>query len=285
MDYLLIHNDLILYARAVPSRERLRKRCPQDPRLTNVSLYVEIHHIIPRSLGGLDLPSNLVEVLPEEHLFLHMLRYRIYGKREDALAVRCMLNGYGNKSVFASTRIALTKQIRMGYAWIRSHAQQVREGEGWHTPDGIKRITESRRGKMPARDIVTNELVGNVELTHPNVLSGRWVHHSKGRKQSDAEKAKHRRFGQDNNNASGLTDEYFVQKGVEAFEEEGIILSWDRMIVRASERGFPWIKSLKSRFGGRGARGYYACVVERTGATYDPYWAQRLRRSNQLFSK
>lgn len=273
MDYKLIHDRTIAYIRSTPSKDRLRKRNPLDPRLASDSIYIEIHHIIPRSLGGLDDPTNLVEVLPEEHIFLHMLRYKVYMKREDALAVRFMLNGIGRKARSVVTRIALTKQLRMGYAWIRTHAQTIREAEGWQTPDGVRRIAEARRGRMPARDAVTGELVGNVELTHPNVVSGRWVHHSKGRKQSDAERAHQslRQRGQANGNASGLTEEYLVEKGVEAFREFGIILSWNRMIALANARGFRWIKSLKSRFGGTGQKGYYAAVVARTGAAYDPY--------------
>jgi hypothetical protein len=41
--------------------------------------YFEIHHVVPRSFGGLDDPGNLVKLLPEDHFFAHLLLARIYG--------------------------------------------------------------------------------------------------------------------------------------------------------------------------------------------------------------
>lgn len=40
--------------------------------------YREVHHILPRSLGGLDEESNLVVIKFEEHLLLHGLLCRVY---------------------------------------------------------------------------------------------------------------------------------------------------------------------------------------------------------------
>lgn len=273
MNYKHIHDTHITYIRSTPTRDRLLKRNPTDSRLAAASLYIEMHHIIPRSLGGLDDSSNLVEVLPEEHIFLHMLRYKIYGKREDALAVRFMLNGYDAKPLLSGTKIALTKQIRMGYAWIRTHAQTIREKHGWHTPEGVANISKARRGKMPAKDALTGKKIGMVEITHPKVLSGEWVHHTKGRQFSakEIEQIKTRSKGQSNGNASGLPDEYFIQKGLEAFKEFGFILSWGEMLKLSKVRGFRWIKSLRSRFDGKDRAGYYMILEEQTKVKFNPY--------------
>ena len=40
--------------------------------------YREVHHILPRTLGGLDNESNLVVIKFEEHLLLHALLCRVY---------------------------------------------------------------------------------------------------------------------------------------------------------------------------------------------------------------
>lgn len=40
--------------------------------------YYEKHHIIPRSLGGTDHPSNLVMLTPKEHYIAHLLLYNHY---------------------------------------------------------------------------------------------------------------------------------------------------------------------------------------------------------------
>jgi len=40
--------------------------------------YYEKHHIVPRSLGGTDHPSNLVMLTPKEHYIAHLLLYNHY---------------------------------------------------------------------------------------------------------------------------------------------------------------------------------------------------------------
>lgn len=277
MNYKKIHDSLINHIKTSLSRDRLARRNPNDHRLNEKTLYVEIHHIIPRSLGGLDVQDNLVEVLPEEHLFLHMLRYKIYHKREDALAVRCMLNGFVCQKARIQAGLAIGKKIRMGYAWLRSHSAFLRKTEGWHTPDGVKRISEARKGTMPARDISTGKIIGAVDVNHPNVLSGKWVHHSKGRKQSQKEidDKRQRYAAQKNPNASGLSEQYFIDKGIELYYEFGRILSWGEVLNLSSKRGFKWIKSLKSRFDGKGIKGYYEILEEKTKTKYNPYFTRQ----------
>lgn len=41
--------------------------------------YTERHHILPRSLGGGDEPSNLIRLTPEDHFFAHLLLAKIHG--------------------------------------------------------------------------------------------------------------------------------------------------------------------------------------------------------------
>lgn len=253
MNYKKIHDELIKYCRETSPKDRLLKRNKNDCRKNDLRMYVEIHHIKPSSLGGTNHPSNLVELLPEEHVFIHMLRYKIYQSREDILAVRFMLNGFSSRAKFK-----LTKKVRMGYAWVRTYAQGVRNSVGWQTPDGRQRISSARKGKMPCKNLATGEKVGMVSLDHPKVKSGEWVHHSKGRIQSKKEilwKRKHN-AGQNNPNASGLSDEYFIQKASEYKSRLSRIPTWAEMLRFSETDGFHWIKSLKSRFGGRGKAGY-----------------------------
>jgi hypothetical protein len=284
MNYKQIHDKLINYCKNSTPKMRLEKRNKNDERLNKNSLYVEIHHIIPRSLEGKDDFSNLVEVLPEEHIFLHMIRYKIYKKREDALAVRCMLNGFSfhPNNVKQNLHIILNKKLRMGYAWIRTHSQTIRKTEGWHTENGLKRISEARKGKIPVKDKDTGEFIGAVSNKHPNVLSGKWVHHTKGRKISEEERTMRKEIGmgQNNNNASGLSEEYFIQKGIEAFQEFGIILPWPAMIKLGEKRGFKWIKSNASRFNGKGTRGYYSILENITGAKVNTYIRNKHFKNN-----
>lgn len=64
MNYARIYADFI--------RDRLAKQ-PSKP------TYYETHHIKPRCLGGGNEPSNLIRLVPEEHLFAHILLAKIHG--------------------------------------------------------------------------------------------------------------------------------------------------------------------------------------------------------------
>lgn len=45
--------------------------------------YGEVHHILPRSLGGMDISQNLVRLTPEEHYRCHELLPFIYTEGKD----------------------------------------------------------------------------------------------------------------------------------------------------------------------------------------------------------
>jgi hypothetical protein len=46
------------------------------------------HHIIPRYMGGIDEPENLVEVTITQHAMFHFCNYQLWGNLEDRLAWR-----------------------------------------------------------------------------------------------------------------------------------------------------------------------------------------------------
>lgn len=49
-------------------------------RVVPTSQYYEVHHIIPRSMGGSNDMNNLVRLTVKEHRHCHILLYRIYRK-------------------------------------------------------------------------------------------------------------------------------------------------------------------------------------------------------------
>jgi hypothetical protein len=60
--------------------------------------YFEKHHIVPRSLGGTDIPDNLICLTPEDHFFAHLLLAKIHGgKLWYALMAMCH-DRYGKRS-------------------------------------------------------------------------------------------------------------------------------------------------------------------------------------------
>lgn len=187
MDYEKIYNRFIEYFKSTKPIDRLIKRNPNDFRVKSDYLYCETHHILPKALGGKDDEENLVVLLPEEHVFIHHLRYKVFDKRIDMLAVRALVNKYTDYSVkekngFAESDELRTWQVVKHYcSVIKQKSAEFRKKHGWQTKDGVRRISEARTGTMPVIDAITKEVIGSVDVNHPNVLTGKWVHHSKGK--------------------------------------------------------------------------------------------------------
>lgn len=184
MNYKKIYYDFCHYCQTVPVKDRLSKRNKNDFRLSlnEDAIYMEKHHIIPRHAGGTDDDTNLVKLTPEEHYFAHLVRWKAYNSRNDFLAVRLIVNGIASKEVMAThfpgerhgklnSRLAKWKQ----------HIQAFRKDHGWQTPEGVANISAARKGTMPVVDVNTGESMGSVDVNHPKVISGEWVHHSKGK--------------------------------------------------------------------------------------------------------
>lgn len=197
MNYLKIYKSIIKN-----SRSKNRKKSNEE--------YFENHHIVPdfmfkdrkrkrkpgHLLGNPDDPSNLVLLTPREHFLCHVLLYKIYkGSRYE----------YQTGSALQFFYIKVMKNHK------RAENIFIKDSE-WYDrcrKIGLESISKARKGKMPAVNSVTGEKVGSVDVDHPNVKSGLWVHHSKGRKLSQEEKDQKSAFstGSNNGNYSGKTDE------------------------------------------------------------------------------
>lgn len=181
MNYEKIYYDLCNYCKNVAVVDRLKARNKNDYRLSAKVIYTERHHIVPKHCGGGNELDNLVDLLPEEHYMAHLIRWKAFKDRNDFLSVRFIVNGVSNKqnvkdSMDERTYSSLIRRISF---W-KQHIYEFRKTSSWHTPDGLKSISESRLGKMACYDCVTNEYVGTHPTNHENVINGNWVHHSKG---------------------------------------------------------------------------------------------------------
>ena len=56
----------------------------------NPDAYVEKHHIIPKFAGGLDNPSNLVDLTFNDHTLAHYIRWVVYKQNQDLTAFNLM---------------------------------------------------------------------------------------------------------------------------------------------------------------------------------------------------
>lgn len=82
MDYKKIHDLLI---------DRAKERINEDIE------YYEVHHILPKCIGGTDVPSNLVKLTPEEHFIIHMLLVKVYPKENSLWYAAKMMCNRNNK--------------------------------------------------------------------------------------------------------------------------------------------------------------------------------------------
>jgi hypothetical protein len=61
---------LIRYQKFIDSRKQ---------RIIPENIYIEKHHIIPRSMGGNDLEENLIDLTAREHFIAHLILWKVYG--------------------------------------------------------------------------------------------------------------------------------------------------------------------------------------------------------------
>lgn len=141
MDYKKIHDALI---------ERAKTR--------TLDGYYEVHHIIPRCMGGKDETANLVRLTPEEHYVVHQLLVKIYPKNK--------------RLSYAAMKMCQGRPTNKLYGWIRRRfAQDVSEnqsGEG-NSQYGTYWITNGSQNKKHRGDDLPDDWI--VGRTYPPVLT------------------------------------------------------------------------------------------------------------------
>lgn len=272
MDYQKLYIKFMNEWKKSSPRSRLEGRDPTSKRLGE-ALYVEVHHITPKAVGGGNELENLVTLLPEEHLFAHKLRYKGFNQRNDMLALRYCLNGMSSKESvrLARSDLRLTKAIMKNYAWIRQQSASFRKKHGWQTADGRSRISTARLGKMPVKDAITGSKIGSIDIDHPKIKSGEWVHHSKGREfgQIERKQISERCMGSSNPNYCPFTDDEILSSAYSYFsnlKQNDECLSISKWIKHShSKLGMPacYAKCRFSMFTGTGHSRFRQAFLEK----------------------
>lgn len=94
--------------------QKIYDRLIERGKSRKLETYAEVHHIIPRCMGGTDDQENLVRLTPEEHYVAHQLLVKIY-------------NG-NHKLVKAVSMMIPNRPSNKMYGWIRkrfSEAQSI----------------------------------------------------------------------------------------------------------------------------------------------------------------
>lgn len=96
----------------------------------DMSGYNEVHHIIPRCLGGNNDNENLILMPIRYHVFAHILLFEIYPNVKGlAFAVSLMLGKYKN-SVRISSKFAAIEISKAKTFLLKERAKKVVDGEG-----------------------------------------------------------------------------------------------------------------------------------------------------------
>lgn len=125
--------------------DQLVEKCkPRGLDKSSVDYYTEIHHIVPRCMGGSDLPENLVMFTGREHFLSHMLLWKAYPEELSLMRAAFMM----------SSRYSMKISSRV-YADLREqYAEAVRvqcSGEGnpfygkQHSPETLYQISKSKQ--------------------------------------------------------------------------------------------------------------------------------------------
>ena len=86
-------------------------------RSRSITGYYELHHVIPRCLGGDDSPLNLIRLTPEEHYTAHLLLVKMYPRNRRLVYAANMMCVSSNAHVRNNKR----------YGWLKRQYQLVRK--------------------------------------------------------------------------------------------------------------------------------------------------------------
>lgn len=113
--------------------------------------YKEMHHIVPKCMGGTDDKSNLVALTAEEHFLAHQLLAKEYRTKELCFAVICM-------SLMKNEYTAAGRSKNKTYGWLKRMRSELVNMKGEnnpfygkkHTPETIAILSEKAKARDPA---------------------------------------------------------------------------------------------------------------------------------------
>ena len=120
----------------------------------NPAGYLESHHIIPKSIGGLNDKTNLVKLTPKEHFICHMLLPKMTTGEHKSKMIRAawMIATMGNKHQ-ARVKVGSRKYCLLKEEWVKiskgipkseEHKQKLRKPK---SEEHKKKLSIARKGK------------------------------------------------------------------------------------------------------------------------------------------
>ena len=117
-----------------------------------VDVYTEMHHIIPRCVGGTDELANLVKLTAREHFIAHLLLFKMYPQHQYKLikAVNMMCIGGSNQH----------RSMNRMYGWLRERfakemsINQTGDNNSQYGTRWIHHVGLCENRKIPKEDLI-----------------------------------------------------------------------------------------------------------------------------------
>jgi hypothetical protein len=93
--------------------------------------YKEVHHILPKSLGGSNDKSNLVELTAREHFLVHLLLCKFtkgQAKMKMSYAFHAMCS-FKNARRYNKVNSRLVEKIRSNFKFTKEHKQKISKAQ------------------------------------------------------------------------------------------------------------------------------------------------------------
>jgi len=226
---------------------------------------LERHHIIPTFFfknparikryndgiyeGDGEHVGNITYLTPREHFIAHLLLCKMW--KGTKWEYRC----YTSVKMFLIGGESNEKRCVFQYSSRLLEKYKIIANKG---------ISEGKKGTMPAKEKKTGKRLGIVEMDHPKVLSGEWVHITKGIKKTEErkEQLKIKMKGLGNSN-SKYTDEELLESFKQCCYHFGKLVNGSLWIPYSKKNNLAYLTSWKPfRFNGRGRKGMVEDFLE-----------------------
>ena len=137
--------------------------------------YTERHHILPRSMGGDDVASNLVVLTAREHYLAHYCLAKFTTGKDKASMVfgfNCMNNGNPTKKRYINSRLYTSLRVEHSNI-LKAQSGKNHPSYGTHpTAEQLAKITKASQGKNNGMYGKTHTLSSLLKNTIANIQNG-----------------------------------------------------------------------------------------------------------------
>ena len=220
----------------------------------------EVHHWQPRSLGGTDDKQNLIRITTEEHFKVHLLLYYHFKKMKNEKVAGKM-----------ASACWMMSGARRGQNRVYCTPEEYKELRETHIKNMKTVMSETMKGKIPVYDISNPGVTFHASVDDPNVKSGQWVHHSKGKAtyidtrtneqvwisvkdRKSYHKSPRSQSGKNNGRWYDITDEEIMNLYKEFSIKEKMIVNFLTFVEihnKTNKRKIPGMKGCKGRCNGK----------------------------------